>query len=141
MSPAVDAGLDFFRGQQADQFSQTATIRRPTGELVTNPATGLVTQPVATVATGARCKVTSGERVGQDIDVAETEATLVDHLVKFKVGTDVEKDDLIEITGSRYDAADIGRIYRVTSIDRREWQIARRCVVEEVLVPMDWSDA
>src|SRR5690606_1232132 len=74
---ALDAGLGFFRRQQADQLEARATIRRLAGEPVTNPATGRVTQPVAVVSSATPCKVTSNETKGEDVQAGDTEVRLV----------------------------------------------------------------
>lgn len=131
-----DNALDFFRGQQAEQFTATADVFRPIGAPAFDESTGLVAQTVETVYEDEPCKVTSNDRAGQDVQAGETEARLVDSTVKFAVASDIHKDDIVVITSSTYNTADIGNRYRVTDVDDREWQVSRRCVVEETLVPM-----
>jgi hypothetical protein len=79
--------------------------------------------------------VSSDDRSGEDAKAAETVLRLVDHIIKFPVGQDVQMDDVVTITSSTYNPTDIGRQYRITDVDRREWQISRRCNVEETVVP------
>lgn len=137
---SIESALARFRKRQAAQFTQTADIDRPIGEAEFDPTTGFTTQPVLRIRSGIGCKLTSNARQGEDVQAGETEVRLVDHTIKFDVGIDIEKDDLVTITNSKFNTADIGVQYRVTDVDRREWQISRRCVVEETLVPMMWED-
>lgn len=131
---SIPGALARFQARQAAQFTQRATIQRRVGEPTFTPEDGY-RQEVTTIAADVPCKVTSNERQGQDVQAGQTEARIVDHEVKFPVGTLVEKDDLVTVTASVHNPQDTDRTYRVTDIDRREWQISRRCIIEEVLVP------
>lgn len=128
--------LDYFRGQQAEQFTATADVNRPIGEPTFNEVTGAVAQTVRLVYEAEPCKVSSNDRAGQDVEAGETELRLVDSTIKFGIETEVYKDDLVTIVSSTHNPLDVGKTYRITDVDDREWQISRRCVVEETLVPM-----
>lgn len=132
---SIESAVTRFRAKQAEQFSQTADIYRPVGEPTFTPEDGYA-QPVVTVTAGVACKVTSNERQGQDVQAGETEVRLLDHTIKFPVDTPVEVNDIVEVTASTYNPLDTGITYRITDVDRREWQISRRCVIEEVIVPL-----
>lgn len=131
-----DAALEFFQDRQAEQFTATADIRRPIGEPTLNEDTGQVTQTTETVYEDEPCKVTSNDRAGQDAQAGETEVRLVDSTIKFAIETDVHPNDLVTIVTSIHNPTDVGKTYRTTDVDDREWQISRRCVVEETIVPM-----
>lgn len=131
-----DTALDFFRDRQAEQFTATADVLRPIGEPTFNEMTGVVTQTVETAYEDEPCKVSSNDRAGQDIQAGETEMRLIDSTIKFAVALEVYKDDVVRIVSSTYNPTDVGKTYRITDVDDREWQISRRCVVEETLVPM-----
>lgn len=137
---SIESALRRFRRKQADQFTQTANIDRPVGEMTYDPDLGTSVQQVVRRYTAVPCKVTANERQGLDVQVAETKVRIVDHTVKFGVDTDVAMDDLVTITSSTFSPLDVDRQYRITDIDRREWQVSRRCVVEEVMVPMLWEE-
>lgn len=132
---SVDSALRRFRGKQAEQFTQTARIDRPIGLPVYDPETRTTSQPVRTIGTKA-CKTTNQDINGVDVQVGETTVRTVVNLVKFEPGTDLENRDLITIVSSKYNPSDVARQYRVLDVDRREWQIARRATIEEVVVPL-----
>lgn len=132
----IGAALEFFRDRQAEQFTATADVVRPIGEPAFDASTGLVAQTVETVYEDEPCKVSSNDRAGQDVQAGETEVLLVDSTVKFAVALDVHANDLVRIVTSTHNPTDVGKVYRITDVDDREWQISRRCVVEETIVPM-----
>lgn len=132
---SVDTAITRFREAQADQFTQTATVTRPTGDVEFDEDTGLETRPADVIATGEPCKTTAVEQIGTDRTVGHADVRFNDLMVKFRHDLDVQRNDIVTITDSVYNPADIGLTYRVTDIDRREWQIARRCIVEEITVP------
>lgn len=134
---SIASAIDRFRARQADQFTATATIRRETGASTTNPTTGVVSKPSTTVAVDEPCKVLAVDSSGEEVQAAETIVSEIDVRIRFAVGTDVERDDLVDITSSTYNPLDVGRTYRVLAVDRREWQISRTVLAREVLAPME----
>lgn len=131
---SVGSAITRFRARQAAQFSATAAVHRPVGEVTFTPETGSV-QPYDLIYPAIACKLTSEDRSGNDASAGETVVRLVDQLIKFPVESDLRMDDIVTITASTHNPTDVGRQYRVTDVDRREWQISRRCNVEETLVP------
>jgi hypothetical protein len=136
---SIATALTRFRAKQAEQFSQTCTVHRPVGEMTYDPDAQESTQPTELLYTGLPCKVTSNERAGSDVDAGETEVRLVDMMVKFPIDTDVAMNDVVTITASTYHPLSVGKQYRILDVDDREWQISRRCTIEETLVPMSWE--
>lgn len=133
---SIDTAIRRFRRRQEAQFTQRATIQRPVGEPVYDPEAQVSAQPVETVDTDVPCKITSGETQGSDVAAGQTSVRVTELVVKFPVATDARRDDIVTISDSLYDEPDIGRQYRITDVDRREWQIARRCAIEETSVAM-----
>lgn len=131
--------LAHFRAEQEKQLTATARVVRHLGDPVYDPVTGRSVQPVQTVLAAAPCKITAFDALGSDVEVGQTQARIGHHLVKFVHDAPVMIGDLIEITSSTYNPSDIGLLLRIVDIDRREWQIARRCVAEEISVPIDWQ--
>jgi hypothetical protein len=136
---SIETVIDRARRRQAVQLTQRATIVRPTGPPTFDSETRESVQPVTTLHTDLPCKVTNNDRAGLDVAVGETEIRVTDREIKFPVGTVVAEGDLVTITAGTYNTVDIGVTYRITDIDRREWQVARRCVIEEVAVPRLWE--
>lgn len=132
----LGAALEFFGDRQAEQFTAIADIVRPIGEPAFDESTGLVAQTVETVYEDEPCKVSSSDRAGQDVQAGETELRLVDRTIKFAVALDLHPNDLVTIVSSTFNPTDVGKVYRITDVDDREWQVSRRCVVEETTVPM-----
>lgn len=134
---SIATAITRFRLRQAEQFTQKATVRRPLGQMVYDAELGEDVQFVAVLHVDAPCKVTalSDTSKGRDVQAGETKVRLADGEIKFHVGLDVAVDDLVEITGSLYHPLSVGKHYRVTDVDEREWQIAHKCVIEETIVP------
>jgi hypothetical protein len=136
---SITRALARFRRRQADQLTARATIRRPLGAPIYDPELGQSVQPVAVIGTDVPCKVTALESFGRDAAAGQTEIRINQHMVKLPVGTDVRTHDVLELTASQHNPADVGLVVRVTDVDRREWQIARRCIVEEITAPTVWQ--
>lgn len=136
---SVERALTRFRRRQAEQLTASAHIDRPLGPPAWDPESQATVTPVSRAYANRRCKVTSLEAEGTDRTTGQSEARFVGHLIKFDPDTDVRPGDLVTVVSSRHNPLDVGITYRVTDIDRREWQIARRCIVEEVVVPMRWE--
>lgn len=137
---SVDSAIARFRKRQADQFTQTCRIDRPVGETYYDPDAQESVQPVEPLYAAVPCKVTSNDRSGEDVQAGETEVRLLDVTIKFPVDTDVAMDDIVTITASKFHPLSVGKQYRITDVDDREWQISRRCVIEETLVPLLWEE-
>jgi hypothetical protein len=134
---SIDSAIRRFRAKQAGQFSQTALLQRPVGETVYDPNTQASVQPVVTIYTGVPCKVsTMGREQGSEVSAGQTEVRVTDLEAKFPIDADVLHGDLLTIVTSTFNTQDIGRQFRVTQIDRREWQISRKCAIEETIVPV-----
>lgn len=131
---SIDSAIRRFRSRQAGQFTATADLFRALGAPVYED--GESVYPVEQLYTDRPCKVTSNERSGSNVNVAETQVRQVDQDIKFAVDTDVRIDDIVVITSSEYNALSVGKQYRITDVDDREWQISRRCIIEETIAPM-----
>lgn len=131
---SIATAITRFRSRQADQFSDEAIVSRPTGELDTDPSTGEVTQDYDDVYEGV-CKIRPADRSGSDVTAGETTLRMIDMVGKFPVDEDIQKDDIVTVTASLYDASMVGRQYRVTEVPADAWQIARVVGLEETLVP------
>lgn len=135
----VDSVIEWARSRQADQFTQTMTVQRPIGEAYYDEDIEMSVQEVVTIYTDLPCKISSIEAQGEDRQAGQTEVRIVELMVKFPVGTDVAMNDVVTITSSHFNTLDVGRHYRITDVDHREREIARRCAIEETNVPMLWE--
>lgn len=134
---SIESAIDRFRGKQAEQFSETVTITRPIGEATFDDETGEYAQATETAYDGpakVRPNTRSGS-TGEDRQVGQTEARILDMIVRLPVDTDVREDDVIAVTDSTYDVGMPGRSFRVTDAPADGWQIARSVIAVEVLVP------
>lgn len=130
---SFDTTLEFFRDQQAEQFTDSATVNRPVGEMTYDPDAGSV-QDYDEVYSG-ECKIRPADRSGNEVGAGQTEMVILDSTGKFPVDADLQKDDIVVVTASTYDAGMVGRQYRISSAPADGWQIARVTVLEETLVP------
>lgn len=131
---SIESAIARFRTKQADQFSDTVTVARQVGELITDSETGEVTRDFTPIYAGL-CKIRPADRAGQDVHVGETELRRLTMVGKFPVDEDIRKDDVVTVTASRFDATMVGRQYRVTEHPADGWQIAKVVGLEETLVP------
>lgn len=131
----IDAAISRFRTRQAAQFSDRATIQRPTGEPVFDEMTGRATQEYETVGTSRPCKFVRDDRAGRDVTAGDTVVLVSSKLARFPVEEDVQVHDIVTVTSSTYNPTDVGRSWRVADIERHTWQIARNCYVEETVAP------
>lgn len=133
---SIDTAIRRFRERQAAQFTDFATIRRPVGEPTFDEDTGLATQEYETVGTLRPCKLTAHDPASRKVPAGETQLRVVTLQLKFPVEEDVQPDDIATITASTYNPTDVGKSYRIVSVDPRTWQISRLCEIEETLVPL-----
>jgi hypothetical protein len=132
---SVDAAVTRFRRRQAAQFTDRATIRRPVGEMTFDESTGLASQEYETVGTNRPCKFVRDDRAGRDVTAGDTTVLVASIVCRFPVEEDVELHDVLTVTASAYNPTDVGRSWRVADLERHTWQIARNCVVEEIVAP------
>jgi hypothetical protein len=132
----VDGAITRFRLRQAAQFSDRATIQRPTGEPGYDEASGLSTQDYDTVGTARPCKFVRDDRSGRIVDAGESRLLVSSSTIRFAHDEDIEVDDVVTVTASTYNPTDVGRSWRVADIERHTWQIARNCTVEETVAPL-----
>jgi hypothetical protein len=112
-------------------MTDTLRVTRATLEPVTDPNTGVVTYPNATVYEGkgriqsraTEAKRTEGE--GQDF-------TLEDSIAQLPISVPLSVDDEIEVTASALDSLNVGTVYRVVSVDRKTHATMCRAGIEEV---------
>lgn len=130
----IDSAITRFRAKQAEQFTETVTVLRPVGELEWDPDTGDVDQDYDDVYDGP-CKIRPTDRSGLDTPAGETEIQRLDEEGKFPVDTDVRRDDIVLVTASLYDAGMVNATYRVTTVPKDGWQIARVTTLEQITVP------
>ena len=106
-------------------------VRRtdPDASPVTNPD-GTVSRP-STIVYSGRCKVQSSRPWPSRPDAGEHSWTVLPLEVHFPVTADVRTGDVVTVTSS-FDPLNVGRVFRVTSGDRKTFQTAYRPRVEEV---------
>lgn len=137
---SLDSVLKRARNRQAAQFTDTAAVLRPVGEITYDPNTGESVQPTDLVYASIECKVKTTSQVGFDVQAGQTAVHMNSREVEFPIGTDLAEDDIVVVQSSLYSPRDVGQRYRVTDVDRRTWQVCRRVAVEESTAPILWSD-
>lgn len=140
---SLDSVLKRARKRQSAQFTDTATVRRPVGEVVFDPETEQSVQPFESRYVGIPCKVKTTTQVGFDTNAAQTSVRVISREIEFPLefeGADSSfaEDDVVEITASTYNS-DIGQEFRISDIDRRTWQACRRVFIEESTAPILWE--
>jgi hypothetical protein len=128
---SIESAIRHFRGRQQAQFTETVTISRPTLGAVLDPDTGEFTPAPVVIYEGA-AKVRPEARAGLDATVGHELVRLVTLVGKLPPDSPARKNDLWEITGSRWDPGMVGRVFRVDDAPPDGWQIARVCRLEEV---------
>lgn len=131
----INSAIVRFRAKQALQFTTTADVLRPIGEMVWDPDAETSTQGYDTIYSGP-CKIRPSKN--RSADAIQTHETLVgkpDSEGKFPVDCLIDRNDVVVVTGSLYDTGLVGRRFTVTKASRDEWQIARVAQMEETLVP------
>lgn len=128
---SLDSAVAYFRTRQRALLRSCCTIVRPVGAPEFDPDTEEVTQAVEPVYQGV-CNVRPADRLGSDATVSEREVRINRWTGKLPVDTDVEINDLLVVTESRYDAALVGLQFRVTDVAFDDYQIARVVALELV---------
>lgn len=127
----VDTAIARFRRRQQDLFRDELTVTRTVGEPEWDINTGepLHTTTVTYIGSGlVRAQNWQGTKTmygGDPVTVGDTFA-------RFPPDADVDYGDTITVTASTYDEALVGRTFRVIRPLRDGWQIARKCIVEEI---------
>lgn len=121
------------RGRKAAErlMVDTCTVKRATGT-ATNPTTGAVTPTYTTIYTG-KCRLQQFRgSFPETPDAGEARFTLAPFEVHVPTSaTGIKTNDLVEVTAS-FDAANVGRKFRVRMGDRKTFQTALRLQVEEL---------
>ena len=108
-------------------------ITRRTGELVTNPETGEVTNSAVTVYEG-KCKVQSKDSATSNPEAGGAVFTVVSRQVHIPANAaHVRDDDVVEITASPLNSFTVGKQYRVEGFTPDTFDTAFRLPVKEVL--------
>lgn len=130
----LDTAIARFRSRQKALFRDECEITRASEEEPTfNEATGEYETPNPTEVYEGPCLLRpAGGLVGTDVIAGEREVRLSDYVLKLPANTPVRSNDSVSLTVSTYDDDLVGRSYRITDVLRDGWQIARKCVVEEV---------
>jgi len=108
-------------------------ITRRTGELVTNPETGEVTNSAVTVYEG-KCKVQSKDSATANPEAGGAVFTVVSRQVHIPANAaQVRDDDVVEITASALNSFTVGKQYRVEGFTPDTFDTAFRLPVKENL--------
>lgn len=133
---SVASAIARFRAKQAEQFTTTATVHRLVGEPTFDDDTQEFDQDYDLIYTGP-CKIRPDRnRSADDVDAGETLVGRPDFDGKFPVDSDIQRDDVVTVTGSAFDPGMVGRTYTVRKAQNDEWQISRAVTLEETLVPL-----
>lgn len=129
----VDTFVSRMRAKEEKQWRSEGKLTRPSKTTSFDPNTDEETPDPPTLIYEGKCQVRSSKWVGSDAQAGEEEVRLQSLRAKFPVDTPVKKDDELELTVSTFDADLVGRTYRISDVLRDDWQIARVCMVEEVV--------
>jgi translation initiation factor IF-1 len=128
----LDSAIAYFRDQQADQFSEQATVTRPAGNPTFNRETEAVEDSSTTVVSGP-CKIRPAPRAtGEEVQAAQREIVLAPYVGKWPVNTTLRVNDVVTVTASTYDTDLATATFRVAVVDLDGWQIARAVGLERV---------
>ncbi len=121
------------RGRAAAEqlMTDTATISRASGQPVTDPVTGEVTQHQVTVYEG-RARIQSRNLEDQEKLQGAQRFTLGSVIVQVPVTVELAVDDEVTITSSPTDPLQVGRVLRVVSVPRKTHATMTRAGAEEV---------
>lgn len=129
----VDSLVARMRRRQADVFRDEATVSRPVAGGSLNASTKVWTPTTATVVYSGACLLRAFTWEGTSRGYGDEQVRLRRLRAKFPVDTDVDFDDIVVPTASTYDESLIDVGFRVTDFFRDGWQIARVCILEEIL--------
>src|SRR5690606_24495253 len=85
---SVESTLAWARNRQAAQFTDRATVSRPTGDPEFDPDTETSVQPHDTLYTALPCKVKTVSQVGHDVEAAAAELRLITREIEFPLTVD-----------------------------------------------------
>ena len=129
---AAEAVLEGRRAAESLMLDACRITRR-TGELVTNPETGEVTNSAETVYEG-KCKVQSKDSATANPEAGGAVFTVVSRQVHIPANAaHVRDDDVVEITASPLNSFTVGKQYRVEGFTPDTFDTAFRLPVKEVL--------
>lgn len=121
------------RAEQRALMVDTATVTRPGEGGSLDPVTGVWTPAATTVVYEGACLLRGFNWQGTDVQHGDVEVRLRGTRAKFPVDTPIEMDDVVVPTASTYDESMIGVPFRVTDVPRDGWQIARVCILDEIV--------
>lgn len=129
---AVEAVLEGRRMAES-LMVDACIITRRTGELVTDPETGAVTNTTETVYEG-KCKVQSKDSATSNPEAGGAVFTVVSRQVHIPANAAlVLDDDVVEITASAVNSFTVGKQYRVEGFTPDTFDTAFRLPVKENL--------
>ena len=131
----MDAASLLLRGRRAAEalMIDTCRITRRTGELVTDPETGEVTNSTETVYEGP-CKVQSSNSSTASPEAGGAVFTVVSRQVHIPVNAAQVRDgDEVTITASALNSFTVGKVYRVEGFTPDTFDTAFRLPVKEIL--------
>jgi hypothetical protein len=127
------AALPVFRVEAESLMIDTCRIARRTGELVTDPSTGDVTNSAETVYEG-KCKVQSKDSATSNPEAGGAVFTVVSRQVHIPANAALVRDgDIVEITASALNSFTVGKQYRVEGFTPDTFDTAFRLPVKESL--------
>lgn len=125
----ISAALKAGRQAAAATFTDTVKIERSTGNQVTDPITGVVTDEVVTVYEGPGKIQITGAAVTETASAGH-QFTMESMNLHLPVGTDpIQVDDSGKITGSKYNASRIGQQFRISGLMEKTHATAQRLKV------------
>lgn len=130
---SLDTAVRRFQRRQAAVFRDTATITRLGEGGILNPDTGVWTPVAVTTVYDGPCLLRSFTWQGTDVQSGDVEVRLRGVRAKFPVNTDIQMDDIVIPTASKYDPSLIDISFRVTDVARDGWQISRWTICEEIV--------
>lgn len=117
-----------FRALQRRLFDSTVEIVRPTGEQTEDPG-GEVTTVGSPVYTGD-AQLLKPEAVFREDSPGAVPTVISSYQATVPHHVEVLVDDLLTVTAS-FDAALVGRTFRVREVRRSEWLVHRKMLLEE----------
>lgn len=128
MNADVAEFVAWARGEQADIFDTSVTVRRKMGPGVFNPLTASYgPAPAAVVATGPDNALVRPDP-DQLVTAGDQSVNVSVFVVKMAPDTDLEVGDEVTVDASAHDAGLVGQVLRVDSVTNDEWQVARKAV-------------
>lgn len=119
-----------------EAFTATCTIRRPTGQTVTDPTTLVQTPTYSVVHTGVPCKINAAARRPDEAQLAgqmAAKSELAWHVPMTITGVLTNDEATIDtVSASVGDPDLIGRKFRVTGEFVKSFATARRFPVEDI---------